>query len=189
MASLINAYRISLVVEVSDTRCEWADRSIWHDLHVGIVEKSLKFELESLESFKDFLLVNMRLERSTVRETMQDARRFLEASNCVASYDAVKLYLESYVGKKPKTYDSQITSLRRFLRDFLKLPDAIMSFKMAAVDGWHFNENLPSKEQVRQGLYGYGVEERQKQSPLPVHSVNRTQEKRNSWTTQEPSEP
>jgi len=151
---LVNAYRISLVVEVSDTRCEWADRSVWHDLHVGIVEKSMKFELECLESFKDFLLVNMRLEKTTVRETLQDARRFLEASKCVVSYDAVKRYLESYVGKKPKTYNSQITSLRRFLRDFLKVPDAIMSFKMAAVDEWHFNENLPSKEQVRQGFMG-----------------------------------
>ncbi len=38
MASLGNAYRISLVVKVSDTRCEWADRSVWHDRHVGIVE-------------------------------------------------------------------------------------------------------------------------------------------------------
>lgn len=152
MASLIDAYRISSVVEVSETRCEWADRPIWHDLHVGIVEKSMKFELESLESFKDFLLVNMRLEKTTVRETMQDARRFLEASKCVASYDAVKRYLESYVGKKPKTYDSQITSLRRLVRDFLKQTDAIMSFKMAPVDEWHFNENLPSKEQWQKAL-------------------------------------
>ena len=32
---------------------------------------------------------------------MQNARRFLEASKCVASYDTVKRYLESYVGKKP----------------------------------------------------------------------------------------
>jgi integrase len=30
----------------------------------------------------------------------------------------------------------------------------ITSFKMAAVDEWHFNENLPSKEQVRKGFEG-----------------------------------
>jgi integrase len=32
------------------------------------------------------------------------------------------------------------------------MPEVIMSFKMCAVDEWHFNENLPSKEQVKQGF-------------------------------------
>jgi hypothetical protein len=84
-----------------------------------------------LQDFKDFLLENMRLEQSTVKNTIQDARRFLVKSDYTVSYENVKHYLEGYIHKAAKTYNSQITSLRRFIRDFLKLDDLIMSFKMA----------------------------------------------------------
>jgi integrase len=96
----------------------------------------------------------MRLEDSTVKETLQDVRRFLEMSNYMVTYKNVKRYLESYVSKAAKTYNSQITSLRRFVRDFLQLPRLIMSFKMAPVDSYQYYEDLPSKSQVRQGFYG-----------------------------------
>jgi integrase len=96
----------------------------------------------------------MRLEQCTVRETLLNVRRYLGNSEYFVSVDTVKRYLESYIAKKPKTYNSQITSLRRFIKDFLELLQVIMSFKMAAVDEWHFNENLPSKEQVSKGFEG-----------------------------------
>jgi integrase len=107
-----------------------------------------------LRAFQNFLSVNMRLESCTVRETLLNVKRFLKASEYVVSVDGVKRYLESYISKKPKTYNSQITSLKRFLKEFLEQPELIRSFKMAAVDEWHFNESLPSKEQVRKGLEG-----------------------------------
>ena len=114
----------------------------------------MKVEKRILADFKDFMLVNMRLEPTTVKENLQDAKRFLEMSNYVVSYENVKRYLETYIPKKAKTYNSQITSLRRFVRDFLKLSDLIMSFKMASVDECHYNEDLVSKEQVRKGFDG-----------------------------------
>ena len=80
------------------------------------------------------MLVNMRLEKVTVRQNIQNARRFIEKSDYVVSEENVKSYLEGYIPKAAKTYNTQITSLRRFIRDFLKLPDFIMSFKMAPVD-------------------------------------------------------
>jgi intergrase/recombinase len=111
-------------------------------------------DLDVLERFRDFLRVNMRLEARTVDETLLNVKRFLGNSQYIVSVETVKRYLESYIAKKPKTYNSQITSLRRFIKDFLRLPDVVMSFKMAAVDEWHFNENLPSREQVRKGFEG-----------------------------------
>jgi intergrase/recombinase len=111
-----------------------------------------KVDPNILEQFRDFLRVNMRLEPCTVKETSLNIKRFLISSGYCVSVEAIKKYLEGYIVKKPKTYNSQITSLRRFIKDFLKLPDVVMSFKMAAVDEWHFNENSPSKEHVRKGF-------------------------------------
>jgi integrase len=107
-----------------------------------------------LEKFADFMLVNMRLEKVTVRQNIQDARRFLEKSDYVVSEENVKSYLEGYIPKAAKTYNTQITSLRRFVRDFLKLPDLIMSFKMAPVDVWSFAKELPTEEQIKKGFEG-----------------------------------
>jgi integrase len=96
----------------------------------------------------------MRLEDSTVKSTVQDVRRFLELGEYVVSYETVKSYLGTYLGKKAKTYNSQITNLRRFVRDFLRLPDLVMSFKMAPVDDCQYYDELPSKEQVKKGFMG-----------------------------------
>jgi integrase len=96
----------------------------------------------------------MRLEKVTVRQNIQDARRFIEKSDYIISEENVKSYLESYIPKAAKTYNTQITSLRRFVRNFLKRPDLIMSFKMAPVDVWSFAKELPTKEQIRKGFEG-----------------------------------
>jgi hypothetical protein len=79
----------------------------------------LHLDSDCLEMFADFLLVNMRLEKKTIQQNIQDVRRFPEMSNYIITYDNVKLYLESYIPKAAKTYNTQITSLRRFIRDFL----------------------------------------------------------------------
>ncbi|UCG37237.1 MAG: tyrosine-type recombinase/integrase, partial [Candidatus Bathyarchaeota archaeon] len=107
-----------------------------------------------LESFGDFLRVNRRLEESTIKETLQDVRRFLKMSNSVISYENIKEYLATYIEKAPKTYNSQITSLRRFIRDFLEKSELIMSFKMAPVDECQWFEDLPSKTQLKKGFKG-----------------------------------
>jgi integrase len=109
---------------------------------------------DCLEKFADFLLVNMRLEKKTIQQNIQDARRFLRMSDYIVNYDNVRSYLESYIPKAAKTYNTQITSLRRFIRDFLQVPKFIMSFKMAPVDEWAFAKELPSKSQIRLGFEG-----------------------------------
>jgi integrase len=113
-----------------------------------------KVEESVLDDFGQFLQINRRLECSTVKNTLEDVRRFLRMSNYVVSYENVKQYLESYLEKAVKTYNSQITSLRRFVRDFLRLPQLIMSFKMAPVDACQFSKDLPSKDQIRKGFHG-----------------------------------
>jgi len=100
------------------------------------------------------MLVNMRLEKTIVRETAEGAKRFLEKSNYQVSYDTIKTFLQCYLEKAPKTYNSQITNLRRFVRDFLNQRDLIMSFKMAPVDENQNWENLPSKERAKNGFKG-----------------------------------
>jgi integrase/recombinase XerD len=94
----------------------------------------------------------MRLEPPTVQHTLQDVRRFLERSRYIVSYEAVAEYLKSYLGKAPKTYNGQITSLRRFIRDFLGDGDLISSFKMAPVDDPQESTDV-TKAQIREGFY------------------------------------
>jgi len=67
-------------------------------------------------------------------------------------YQSIVDYLESYLRKAPKTYNAQITSLGRFVRDFLGLGELVASFKMAPVDR-HQKFTDITKEQVRVGLY------------------------------------
>jgi integrase len=85
---------------------------------------------------------------------MEDVKRFLVKSSYVVSYESIEKYLQSYLGKKPPTYNSQITNLRRFVRDFLQLPDLIMSFKIAPVDDCQYYDDLPTKEHLRKGFEG-----------------------------------
>jgi integrase len=113
-----------------------------------------KVEKGILSDFEQFLRVNRRLEKITVLYTVEDVRRLLEKSDYVISYESISTYLRGYLDKAPKTYNKQITGLRRFVRDFLRLPKLITSFKMALVDTCQFYEDLPSKPQVKEGFNG-----------------------------------
>ena len=114
----------------------------------------LNYDSKSLDEFRDFLRINRRLEHSTIRETMQNVKRFLRNSGFRVSYETIKEYLATYLEKAPKTYNSQITSLRRFVRDYLNQSELIMRFKMAPVDECRYWKNLPTREQIKQGFYG-----------------------------------
>ena len=114
----------------------------------------LHLDSDCLEKLADFLLVTIRLEKKTVSQNIQDARRFLEMSDYAVNYEALRKYLESYIPKAAKTYNTQVTSLRRFIRDFLQLPQYITSFKMASVDKWAFAKELPSRRQISPGFEG-----------------------------------
>jgi len=93
----------------------------------------------------------MQLRPSTVRHTAQDIKRFLKKSGNVISYEAVADYLKGYLDKAPKTYNQQLTSLRRFIRDFLAAGSLIASFKMAPVDEPQESTDV-TKDEVRKGF-------------------------------------
>ena len=112
----------------------------------------IKANPELLEEFAEFMKVNMRLEKRTVRESKSNIRRFLENSNYVVSYQTVSTYLKTYMTKSSRTYNGQLTSLRRFVRDFLHAPESILDFKMAPIDLLGKNFLLPSKEQLQKGF-------------------------------------
>ncbi len=112
---------------------------------------NVNLRFTELSQFKEFLRVNMRLRPSTATHTVEDIARFLRASNNMVSYETVSAYLKSYLGKAPKTYNGQLTALRRFVRDFLNRPRLIASFKMCPVDEIAQTE-APTKKQVRNGF-------------------------------------
>jgi hypothetical protein len=64
---------------------------------VSTMPTRLQLDSNCLEKFADFLLVNMRLEKKTVQQNIQDARRFLEMSNYIVNYENVRRYLENYI--------------------------------------------------------------------------------------------
>jgi intergrase/recombinase len=112
----------------------------------------LVIKLETLETFAEFMTVNMRLEKRTVRETKSNIRRYLESSGGVVNYETVSKFLKAYMCKSSRTYNAQLTSLRRFVRDFLHAPESILDFKMAPIDLLGKNVVLPTKEQLRKGF-------------------------------------
>ena len=112
----------------------------------------LTVKTETLETFAEFMTVNMRLEKRTVRETKSNIHRYLESSNYIVNYETVSKFLKAYMCKSSRTYNAQLTSLRRFVRDFLHAPESILDFKMAPIDLLGKNITLPSKEQLRKGF-------------------------------------
>ena len=117
-------------------------------LHTPIMKVSEKI----LQDFERFLRVDRRLRPATVQHTVEDIRRFLRRSDYIVSYQNISNYLEGYLNKAPKTYNQQITSLRRFVRDFLGCERLISSFKMAPVDVPQEDADI-TRAQVRKGFY------------------------------------
>jgi integrase len=115
-------------------------------------EAEITVKPETIETFAEFMTVNMRLEKRTVRETKSNIRRYLESSNYIVNYVTVSQFLKTYMTKSSRTYNAQLTSLRRFVRDFLHAPESILDFKMAPIDLLGKNIVLPSKEQLKKGF-------------------------------------
>jgi hypothetical protein len=105
-----------------------------------------------LSEYEEFLRINMRLAPTTVETSVQIAKRFLNSANNIVSYETIKNYLATYIDKAPKTYNSQITDLRRFIRDFLRREDLIKSFKMAPVDEAQQLTDIPTTKQLKRGF-------------------------------------
>ncbi len=113
------------------------------------VELEIKPEL--LTEFQNYMKINMRLEERTVKDTAGIIKKFLVGANYKVSYDTVEKFLKGYINNPPKTYNTQITALRRFISVFLKKGEMIDSFKMAVVDALK-NIQTPTKQQVCLGF-------------------------------------
>ena len=83
---------------------------------------NLTIDSEPLNQFAEYMRANMRLEERTVIDTVEGIKRYLKQSDWIVSYETASAYLKSYINKAPKTYNIQITFLRRFIRDFLHSP-------------------------------------------------------------------
>lgn len=116
--------------------------------------KCSKVQMSStvLKEYEEFLRINMRLEPIIVKISIEVIMRFLKFANNTASYETIKGYLATYINKKPKTYNSQITELRRFVRDYLGHENLIKSFKMAPIDEIEQPLDLPNKKQLKEGF-------------------------------------
>ena len=71
-----------------------------------------------LEKFKDFMKNDILLSSTTIQHTAKDVRRFLRKGDNTVSYEIVADYLRGCLNKTPKTYNWQIASLRRLIKNF-----------------------------------------------------------------------
>jgi len=85
---------------------------------------------EMLESFKEFLLVDLRRSEKTAYEAVRYVRRFLEALNKDGvSREDVRQYLKQISGEA--TYRNTLASLKRFFRDYLEMPQIVATFRFS----------------------------------------------------------
>ena len=105
-----------------------------------------------LPKYEEFLRINLRLEDRTIKESVGNINRFFKLSKAKVNYEVVKQYLCIYLRKRPKTYNSQLTDLRRFIRDFLNKKEVVSTFKMAPVDSIGKIVRLPTNRQLRLGF-------------------------------------
>ena len=100
-----------------------------------------------LESFKEFLLVDLRRSERTAYEQVRYVRRFLESlGNDTLSREDVRSYLKGLNGGDA-TYRNCLSSLKVFFRDFLEMPQTVQSFRFPASQ---FKPKvIPSKEDLK----------------------------------------
>ena len=115
----------------------------------------------SLPDYETFLRVNRRLSEKTIKESCRKVRNFVKFSKGELNQSTISKYLACFLDVKPTTYNSHITDLRRFVRDFLGQDHLISSFKMAPIDFFGRRIELPTKKQLRKGFGGL-TEDREK---------------------------
>ena len=106
----------------------------------------------SLAEYERFLRINMRLSETTIKESCRKIRNFLEFSKGLLNQNTISDYLSIFLNRKSTTYNSHITDLRRFVRDFLGLKDLISKFRMAPIDPSGRKIELPNKKRLRKGF-------------------------------------
>jgi len=123
-----------------------------------ILNQSLNLEPLRIRDLKSVALefhkhcaIDERLEARVAKDYKNTALRFLRLTKGEVSRESVRAYLESYVGKAPKTYNNQLCGLKAFIERFLRRKDLVEGFKKAHEDSNHDIE-LPSRAHLQKGF-------------------------------------
>jgi integrase len=99
--------------------------------------------------FYDFCRVDLRLADNTAKEYRRHMRRFLEAAKKPAGSvraEDVRDFLKPLTNGSANTYGNALKPLKIFFRDFMKVPEAVESFKFRKAPLTPVT--VPSKEQL-----------------------------------------
>ena len=100
--------------------------------------------------FYDFCRVDLRLADNTAKEYRRHMRRFLETAKKPAGSvraEDVREFLKPLTNGSANTYGNALKPLKVFFRDFMKMPEAVESFKFRKAPLTPVT--VPSKEQLR----------------------------------------
>jgi integrase len=106
-----------------------------------------------LSKFKEFCEIDLQLSRRTVDNSsghLFQVRRFLETINkhpSQVSAEDIRSYLATFRDKSAYTRANVLKSLKRFFRDFLKMPQVVESFKFPKRS--YTPKTVPSKEDLK----------------------------------------
>jgi integrase/recombinase XerD len=106
-----------------------------------------------LSKFKEFCEIDLQLSRRTVDNSsghLFQVRRFLETVNKHPSQvtaEDVRAYLSKFQSKSAYTRANVLKSLKRFFRDFLKMPQVVESFKFPKRT--YTPKTVPSNDNLR----------------------------------------
>jgi len=100
--------------------------------------------------FYDFCRVDLRLADNTAKEYRRHMRRFLETAKKPAgsaTAEDIREFLKPLTNGSANTYGNALKPLKVFFRDFMKMPEAVETFKFRKAPLTPVT--VPSKEQLR----------------------------------------
>jgi integrase len=91
---------------------------------------SVPMTADILPKFEAFVKIDLRLSRRTVEGHVANARRFIEwLGGQDVTCDLIREYLKQFDSLSLSTYANHLKTLKVFLRDFLKQPSLVESFR------------------------------------------------------------
>jgi site-specific recombinase XerD len=102
-----------------------------------------------LSDFKAFCMVDLQLTEETAKNHRAKTRRFLKwlaVNRDELNQNTIRDYLTQFNGSNPNTYANVLKSLKVFVRDFLKNPSLVESFKFPTIP--FKPKTIPSKCEI-----------------------------------------
>jgi integrase len=85
-----------------------------------------------LETFRDFLLIDLRRNKKTIHDHIYYTHKFLESASkpvAMTTIEDIRAYFRSLNSASCHTYKNTLSALKVFFRDFLAKPQLVESFK------------------------------------------------------------